>query len=209
MTSVVKRYPIFIFLFILLISITSVAQTNIPYWLTDYEELYRKNPREASQAWFKEAKFGMFIHLNLASLCENGKADYNAWRGGEASDRLLEYVGIRRAAYEAAENKDVLLYNKYTLEKFDPDAICKLALKAKMKYITFTTAHLGRCYNFKTSLTDFNSLNAPCGRDLVAEMVAACKKHGLVFFPFLESRCVEDKDGVGFWSKLSGRVFSV
>jgi len=68
----------------LTVSCTSEPSGDLPYWLSGYEDLYKESPRKASQHWFKEAKFGMFVHLNLASLCENGKADYLLWARGDA-----------------------------------------------------------------------------------------------------------------------------
>ena len=159
--------------------------SHIPYWLADYEDTFKESPRKAAQAWFKDANFGMFVHLNLASLCENGKADYLLFAEGEAPDRLLNYIGIERSAYEAAANKDKLLFDKYLLPEFDAEAICQLALAAEMNYITFTTQHLGRCYNFDTEESDFNSMNAPMQRDLVDELAQACKKYKLALFLYL------------------------
>lgn len=163
----------------------SPKKDTVPYWLTDYKTTYQQNPAEANRMWFKAAKFGMFVHLNLASLCENGKDDYILWKKGEAPDRLLEFVEVDRETYEASTNKDELLYQKYSLENFDAEKICRLAQKAQMKYITFTTHHLGGCYNFKTSLSEFNSVNAPCKRDLAAEMAQACKKYGIALFLYV------------------------
>ena len=167
-------------------------QEKIPYWLSDYAELYKEDPRQAALKWFKEAKFGMFVHLALASLCENGKADYVSWREGFASDRLLKYVGVTRAQYESIKNKDHLLFDRYLLPEFDANKICQLATDAQMKYINFTTLHLGRCHNFNTKASDFNSVNAPCQRDLVAEMAAACQKYGLALFLYVPPEYSQD-----------------
>jgi len=127
----------------------------------------------------------MFVHLNLASLCENGKEDYLLWAKGEAPDRLLEYVGISRSDYEMAGNRDSLLLTRYLLPEFDAEQICQLAVDAHMKYITFTTQHLGRCYNFNTGASDFSSMKAPMHRDLVAELAEACRKYNLALFLYL------------------------
>ncbi|QZT35717.1 alpha-L-fucosidase [Halosquirtibacter xylanolyticus] len=170
---------------VLLLNSCTKPKSQVPYWLNDYQESYQQSPVEANKQWFKDAKFGMFIHLNLASLCENGRDDYFIWKKGNASDQLLKYVGIDRTTYESSNNKDSLLFQKYSLKNFDADKICQLAKKAKMKYITFTTHHLGGCYNFNTSLSDRNSLNAPCKKDLVQELSIACKKHGIALFMYV------------------------
>ncbi len=169
-----------------------LGSKDIPYWLSEYEDAYKKNPRNAARKWFSETKFGMFVHLALASLCENGKADYVLWEEGLADDRLLKFVGVSRNEYESAENKDQLLFERYLLPEFDAEKICQLAVKAQMKYVNFTTLHLGRCFNYDTKVSSFSSVNAPCNRDLVAEMAAACQKYGLALFLYLSPEYAQD-----------------
>ncbi|TKG93730.1 hypothetical protein EYV94_15920 [Puteibacter caeruleilacunae] len=174
-----------VFIVLMLYSLAFSANAQAPYWLKNYESAYQQNPAEAAKQWYKEAKFGMFVHLNLASLCEKGKDDYTEFKRGKASDRLLVHLGIDRKKYDSSSNVDELLYSQYNLTNFDPESICQMAKKAHMSYIAFTTHHLGGCYNFKTSLSDFNSLNAPCSRDLVAEMAKACKKYNIALFLYV------------------------
>lgn len=172
-------------LFLIAFSCKQNAEEKVPFWLSDYQDIYKENPRQAAQAWFHNAGAGMFVHLNLASLCEYGKEDYLRWAKGEAPDRLLDYVGVSRQEYENANKLDSLLFTRYLLPEFDAEEICSLAVKAKMKYITFTTQHLGRCYNFETAVSDFNSMKAPMQRDLVEELADACQKHNLALFLYV------------------------
>ncbi len=147
----------------------SKVQKNsiIPGYLCNYQELYQKDPHAAALQWFKDAKFGLFIHYALASLLPEGKWEYI---------QLLEKKG------EEVNNE---LFKKFTAEKFDADFIADLAVSAGMKYITFTTQHLGRMFMFKTSLSDFSSVNSPAKRDLVAELAEACRKRNLGLFLYV------------------------
>jgi|GEM_PF-826357 len=183
----IKKLIIFLTI-VVLITACDVKETHVPYWLTDYSETYKGNPNEAARQWFQEAKFGMFVHLNLASLLERGKLDYLTWMSGEAADRSIKFVGYTRQQYEAAQTQQErtdLLFRKYSLEKFDAEKICDLAVAAEMKYINFTTTHLGGCFNFDSKLNELNSVNAPVGRDLVGELAKACKKRGLALFLYV------------------------
>lgn len=180
-----KRLLPLILLFLISFSCKQSAEEKVPFWLSDYQDIYKENPRQAAQAWFHNAGAGMFVHLNLASLCEYGKEDYLRWAKGEAPDRLLDYVGVSRQEYENANKLDSLLFTRYLLPEFDAEEICSLAVKAKMKYITFTTQHLGRCYNFNTTVSDFNSMKAPMQRDLVAELAEACRNNNLALFLYV------------------------
>jgi len=169
---------------ILIFGCTNLEE-EIPYWLSDYEELYEKDPIEASGQWFKDAKMGMFVHFNLASLMELGSIDYKLWTKGDADERILKYVGISRDEYITAKSKDSLLYTKFEIPEFDAEKICRLAIKANMKYITFTAHHFTA--NFDSKHLPYTSANSsPDGRDLVAEMIAACEKYNLA--PFLYMR---------------------
>jgi len=135
---------------------------DVPSYLREYKDLYERNPRIAALEWFKNAKFGLFLHYGLYSLLGRG-----------------EWV-LYREAIPLAEYKK--LKDKFTAENFDPDFITDLALEAEMKYINITTKHHDGFCLFKTKETDFNSVNSPASRDLVAELAEACRKKGLGLF---------------------------
>jgi alpha-L-fucosidase len=120
-----------------------------PSYLKDYERLYDKDPHAAAVEWFKDAKFGLFVHYALASLLEGGKWEYV---------KLIEKDG--------PETVNRQLFREFKAEKFSADEICDLALAANMRYVTFTTSHLGRLRMYKTEVTDFTTLNSPAKRDL-------------------------------------------
>lgn len=168
-----------------LLSGCTKTSTDIPFWLTEYEKQYKEDPLEASREWFVDAKLGMFVHFNAASLLELGGIDYKLWSRGQADERILDYVGVSREEYEKAQRKDSLLYTRFEIPEFDAEKICQLAVKAKMKYITFTAHHMSA--TFDSEYLTINSVNtSPSGRDLVAEMIAACEKYDLA--PFLYMR---------------------
>jgi len=192
MKQLIKLLPI-----VLLITACNQKEEHLPYWLSDYSETYKENPNEAAKQWFKEAKFGLFVHLNLASLLERGKLDYQPWMSGKATDRSIKFVGYTREQYEAAQTQQErtdLLFRKYSLENFDAGKICDLAVAAEMKYITFTTTHLGGCFNFDSKLKKLNSVNAPVGRDLLGELAEECKKRGLALFLYVTPGYVQTPD---------------
>ena len=132
---------------------------EIPSYLKGYEKLFAEKPRAAALQWFREAKFGLFIHYGLYSL--EGRHEW-----------LQLYEKIPVAAY--AKLKD-----RFTAEKFDADFITDLALAAGMRYVNITTRHHDSFCLFATKQTDFNSVNSPAKRDLVAELADACRNKGL------------------------------
>ncbi|MHC4725848.1 MAG: alpha-L-fucosidase [Planctomycetota bacterium] len=153
---------------LLLICCCSISSPAVPSYLKGHQKLYAEDPKAAALQWFENAKFGLFVHYALASLCNDGKAEYV---------RLTEEKGYDKANRE--------LFDKFDARKFNADEICDLAIAAKMKYVTFTTQHLGRMYMYDTKVSDFTSLNSPAKRDLVAEMARACQKKGLGLFLYV------------------------
>jgi len=138
------------------------SDSQIPNYLGAYSDVYKENPRKANLNWFTEAKYGMFIHYGLYAQLEKG-----------------EWVQLRDTIPVAEYAK---LKDTFTANKFDADFITDLAIEAGMKYITITSKHHDGFCLFKTDETDFNSLEAPCGRDLIGELVEACNKKGLGIF---------------------------
>jgi len=169
------------------------ATEPAPPHLAVFAELYQQDPHAASLHWFKEAKYGLFVHYALASLLERGKPEYlELLKGtGDAVDinKLpVEHQGRSNTEDPALERVSRVhdeLMRQFTAERFDAGTICDLALAAGMRYVNLTTRHLGRLALWNTATTEFNSMNAPAGRDLVAEMAGACQKRGLGLFLYV------------------------
>jgi alpha-L-fucosidase len=132
---------------------------SVPSYLAAYAALYAQNPRAAALQWFREAKFGLFLHYGLYSLLKDH-----------------EWVQYRRRIPVAEYAK---LKEQFTAEKFDAEFITDLALEAQMRYVNITTRHHDGFCLFATKQTDFNSLNSPARRDLVGELAVACRNKGL------------------------------
>ena len=144
---------------------------KVPSYLKDYEEIYSKNPRQAAIEWFRDAKFGLFLHYGLYS--QLGRHEWVQFR---------EKIPVG----EYSKLKDT-----FTAENFDADFICDLALEAQMKYVNITTRHHDSFCLFDTKQSDFNSVNSPAKRDLVGELARACAKRGLGFFCYYShGRCI-------------------
>jgi len=141
----------------------------VPSYLRGFEKPYAQDPRQAALDWFRQARFGLFMHYGLYSLLERH-----------------EWVQLREKIPVAEYAK---LKDRFTAEKFDPDFITDLALEAGMRYVNITTRHHDSFCLFATKQTDFNSVNSPAKRDLVGELAEACRKKGLgQFFYYSHGR---------------------
>jgi len=147
------------------------AQTTpaVPKYLASYAGQFKTDARGAALQWFRDAKFGMFLHYGLYSLL--GRGEWVQFRG---KIHVAEYAKLK---------------DRFTADKFDADMICDLAVEAGCKYVNITTRHHDSFCLFKTAHTEFQSLNSPAKRDLVGELVEACNKRGLgIFFYYSHGR---------------------
>ncbi|MBT3344104.1 MAG: alpha-L-fucosidase precursor [Gemmatimonadetes bacterium] len=133
--------------------------TDIPAYLKDYAVDYAADPRAASLRWFREARYGLFMHYGLYSLL--GRHEWVQFR---------EKIPVAEYAR---------LADGFTADGFDADTICRAALDAGMSYVNLTTRHHDSFCLFETDHTDFHSLGAPAQRDLIAELASACNRHRL------------------------------
>lgn len=138
----------------------------VPPHLRGFGEQFRTNPRQSALAWFRDAKFGLFIHYGLYSL--DGIHPFEQHR-----------LKIPVATYEKKATR-------FIADRFDAGALCDLALEAQMKYITLVTKHCDGFCLWDSKHTPFNSVRSAAGRDFVAEIVEACNARDLGFFAFYE-----------------------
>lgn len=138
----------------------------VPVQLRDRASDYQVDPRGTALKWFRQARFGLFVHYGLYSL--EGIHPYEQHR-----------LRIPVAEYEKKAAR-------FSAEHFDADAICDLAVAASMKYVNLVTKHCDGFCLWDTKQTAFNSVKSAAKRDLVGEMVEACNRRGLGFFTFYE-----------------------
>jgi alpha-L-fucosidase len=127
---------------------------------------------EERLAWFREAKFGLFIHWGLYSI-----------PAGEWKGKRIEGIGewiMQRAQIPAVEYAE--LAKQFNPKKFNADDFAKLAKDAGMKYLVLTAKHHDGFALFKSDVSPFNVVDAtPFKRDIVKELSQACAKQGIRF----------------------------
>ena len=127
--------------------------------------------RDARMAWWREARFGMFVHWGLYSgLAGNWNGQPHGSKGG--MEWLQKFVRADTATYSAAA---------LPLFKPAPDfarAWARLAKEAGCRYLVFTTKHHEGFALHDSAVTDFDA-GSVLNRDLVREIVEACRAEGL------------------------------
>ncbi len=118
-------------------------------------------PPHADATWFKDAKFGIFVHWGLYALHgKNDKGPYVSW--------AMENEGISVAEYEPYADQ-------FRPEHFDADAWMKLVKEAGAKYLTFTSKHHEGFSMFDSDLSDYDSMDRAANRDIVDELITAAR----------------------------------
>jgi alpha-L-fucosidase len=126
--------------------------------------------RDARMKWFREARFGMFIHWGVYSV---PAGTYH----GRKIDGIGEWI-MNTAKIPMAEYRDYA--KQFNPVKFNADEWVRLAKEAGMKYIVITSKHHDGFAMFDSKASDWNIVKAtPYGRDALKDLAAACKKHGI------------------------------
>ncbi len=124
-------------------------------------------------AWWREGRFGMFIHWGPASLT-----------GREISWSRESYG---KEKYDA-------LYREFNPVKFDAAAWVATAKAAGMRYLVLTAKHHDGFMLWGTRTDPYNIMNTPFGRDVVAELSAAAQTAGLPFCVYFSPGDWRDPD---------------
>lgn len=120
--------------------------------------------------WWRNARFGMFIHWGLYSVAEG------EWNGVDvpgAGEWLLTNARITPEAYRAA------LLPRFNPVKFDARQWAALAREAGMRYVVITTKHHDGFCLWPSELTDYDVASAPFKRDVMQELSTAVRAEGL------------------------------
>ncbi|MDE6431431.1 MAG: alpha-L-fucosidase [Duncaniella sp.] len=126
---------------------------------------------EEKMEWWQDAKFGMFVHWGPYAIYGGVYKGHNQRRGG--AEWIMNRCKIPVREYRAAAST----FNPVC---FNADSLVLMAKDAGMKYIVFTTKHHDGFAMFDSDASNFNIVDyTPYGRDIVDDVVKACRKHGM------------------------------
>jgi alpha-L-fucosidase len=125
--------------------------------------------RDRRMAWWREARFGMFIHWGLYAI------PAGTWQGktyGGASEWLLNSARVPPAEW-------LPLIKQFNPTEFNARAWVRLAKRAGMKYIVITSKHHEGFALWPSRQGDFDVANTPFRRDILRELANACRAEGI------------------------------
>ncbi len=126
--------------------------------------------RDARMAWWRSARFGMFIHWGVYSV-----------PAGTYKGKQIKGIGewiMNRGKIPVAEYR--AFAKEFNPVKFNADEWVRTARDAGMKYIVITSKHHDGFAMFDSKASDWSIVKAtPFGRDPLKELAAACRKYGI------------------------------
>ena len=145
--------------------------------------------KEARLKWFREAKYGLFIHWGLYAI------PAGEWKG-KRSLGLGEWI-MNRSQVPVREYEP--LATQFNPVKFDAEAWVQLAEEAGMKYIVITSKHHDGFAMFKSKVSNYNVVDAtPFKRDVLKELADACARRGIrLGFYYSQSQDWHEPNGAG------------
>ncbi len=129
-------------------------------------------------AWYRDAKFGIFIHWGVFSVPAFGSEWYprNMYLAGssEFKHHVESYGPQSKFGY-----KDFIPL--FRAEKFDPDAWVDLFARAGARYVVPVGEHCDGFAMYNSDVDPWNAAKMGPKRDVVGELAAAVRKRGLHF----------------------------
>lgn len=120
---------------------------------------------DARMGWWREARFGMFIHWGLYSI----PAGEWPGKGNKHGEWIRDTAQIPIGEYDK-------LLPKFNPVKFNADEWAHLAQEAGMRYLVITSKHHDGFCLFDSKETEWDVMSSPFKRDIMKELSDACKK---------------------------------
>jgi alpha-L-fucosidase len=127
--------------------------------------------KDDKMKWWREARFGMFIHFGVYAQLAGEYNGHQQHRGG------AEWI-MNRMKVPVAEYKSIA--KSFNPTQFNADDWVKMARDAGMKYLVITAKHHDGFALFDSKASDWDMIDAtPYKKDLLKPLAEACKKYGI------------------------------
>lgn len=127
--------------------------------------------RDARMQWFRDAKFGMFVHWGP---CTVGDREIG-W--GRKANRPWDINGVQTP--RTSDPDYDAYYKRFNPTNYDAKAWVRLAKEAGMRYMVLIAKHHDGFAQFDSKLSEHDIMATPHGRDIVKPFVEACRSEGM------------------------------
>ncbi|MFC1760843.1 alpha-L-fucosidase [Planctomycetota bacterium] len=153
----------------------AAALPSIDSYVTRFDKSLKQTPdsQERLEKWFKDAKFGAFIHFGVYSSLEG------EYQGRGSQHRYSEWIQVS-GEIPAAEYYQVAA--QFNPSEFDADQWATTFKESGIKYVVITSKHHDGFALFKSMVSHYNIVDfTPFKRDIIKELSEACHRQGLKF----------------------------
>jgi len=144
-----------------------------------WQEMHNSPEKQAALTWFKDAKYGMFIHWGLYAQAGG------MWKGVRMEDSGIPGPGVSEwlmFKFQIPRNEYAELAKTFNPDKSFAQNIAMLAKDAGMKYVVITSKHHDGFALFDSKFSDYDMVDAtPYKADAIKELYDACLEEGLNF----------------------------
>ena len=128
--------------------------------------------------WFRDAKFGLFMHWGIYSVPAHGSEWYVRYMYG-GNSAFVKWHAEHFGSQDKFGYKDFI--PMFTAAKWDPDAWAELFKKSGAKYVIPTGEHHDGFSLWDSATNKYNAKNMGPKRDLIGDLAVAVRKKGLKF----------------------------
>ncbi|MCE9544695.1 MAG: alpha-L-fucosidase [Planctomycetia bacterium] len=126
--------------------------------------------RDARMQWWRDARFGMFVHWGVYSV---PAGVYQGKKVGGIGEWIKSNGNIPNEEYDK-------FVAQFDPQKFDAATFVRTAKQAGMKYLVITTKHHDGFCLWDSKVSDFDVVNStPYHKDILKQLSDECKKQGL------------------------------
>lgn len=154
------------FVFATIVAMSPPEEIATPVSRTQVANQARRD-KDARMKWWREARFGMFIHWGLYAIPAGewkGQTNHAEWIRETAQIPLSEYRKF---------------LDQFNPVRFDARQWARLAKEAGMKYVVITSKHHDGFALFDSAVSDFDVMATPFKRDILKELSEAVRGEGL------------------------------
>jgi len=130
-----------------------------------------REQRDARMAWWRQARFGMFIHWGLYAV---PAGEYEGQRDKDIGEWIMKHLRIPIPEYER-------FAAQFNPTRFDAREWVRIAQDAGMKYIVITSKHHDGFALFDSKVSDYDVMATPFKRDILKELSEAAREAGIRF----------------------------
>ncbi|MFZ1939192.1 MAG: alpha-L-fucosidase [Terracidiphilus sp.] len=128
--------------------------------------------------WFRNAKFGIFVHWGVYSVPAFGNEWYSRNMYVEGTPAFRHHVETYGPQSKFGYKDFIPMFRA---EHFDPDAWLDLFVQAGARYVVPVAEHCDGFAMYDSNQTDWDAAKMGPHRDVVGELAAATRRHGLHF----------------------------